>query len=505
MNRKTRTPSVDRAVAALRDYVAIAAARKLIRLPSVSTLSSAIGVSRVTLLRAIRRLTDEGLIIPKRGSGTFIQPALPHAATALPQHRPLRRTPAQVARDLRQRILRGRPGPGEGLPTVSALCRELGASHPTVARALRALVDEHLLVREGRRFLVSRLNSSSSTASVVLCAATDRRGSILMPNDLSSDLLRALESAAVRLGTELLFRLYPADRGRRLPQSAFPPTFRESAQPSDATGILVWQNGLSSRRVASIIADATKTGQAVVLLDEGISPSPSGSAGAVRFFPYGRTRPARDIARSLLAGGHRKIACLSANHESDTSIRRLTVLSDTFAEAGYPGNVRAFTVRSSDLEEYLADAGTTARQLVKSTLDRVLSSDLSEATRAAATAAERATRGILARDALMPLFRAAHADRSITAWVTGDDHLAAMALDFVSSQRVDVPGDLALVSVGNSSLASAKGISSYDHNLPQLAHAALTCVLRPQVAGSSEHDDEVPGALVFRDSFPMPV
>jgi DNA-binding GntR family transcriptional regulator len=56
----------------------------------------------------------------------------------------------RVTADLRARITAGEWQPGEAVPTVSELAASYGVSRATVAKAVRVLVDEGLLVTRAR-------------------------------------------------------------------------------------------------------------------------------------------------------------------------------------------------------------------------------------------------------------------------------------------------------------------------------------------------------------------
>lgn len=50
------------------------------RLPSENELVAALGISRMTVNRALREMTDSGLLVRVQGVGTFLAPPKPHAA-----------------------------------------------------------------------------------------------------------------------------------------------------------------------------------------------------------------------------------------------------------------------------------------------------------------------------------------------------------------------------------------------------------------------------------------
>src|SRR2546421_3680928 len=107
-------------------------------LPSEPELSAELGVSRVTVNRAIGLLRAQGLVRVRRGAGTYVR--------SLPT----------ILRDARTRYARRHRGTGAGAVEVSELdlqprtdYTEIGqtVATPPVARALRLIEGDDVLVR----------------------------------------------------------------------------------------------------------------------------------------------------------------------------------------------------------------------------------------------------------------------------------------------------------------------------------------------------------------------
>ena len=107
---------------------------------------------------------------------------------------------AQLRDTLARRIERGRLAPGERLPTVRDLARELRLAPNTVARAYRELEAAQLIEGRGRNgtFVTERLPASPGAAEVRLAQAAEayaRRARQLgaTPEDAARAARRALD------------------------------------------------------------------------------------------------------------------------------------------------------------------------------------------------------------------------------------------------------------------------------------------------------------------------
>ena len=111
-------------------------------LPSEQRLADELGVSRVTINKALTLLRASGDVKVRRGAGTYV------------------RSLSRIARDVKRRYAARERGTGAGEVEVTALnlqsrtdYREIGRVHPapSVARVLQLQADDDTLVR--RRIL----------------------------------------------------------------------------------------------------------------------------------------------------------------------------------------------------------------------------------------------------------------------------------------------------------------------------------------------------------------
>ena len=102
-------------------------------LPSEAQLCAEYRVSRNTLRRSLDQLANEGLIVAQPGRGRVVPLAASDAlVTATPHYR-------SMATALRTMIESGELGPGDALPSESALAQQYGVSRGTARHALAEL------------------------------------------------------------------------------------------------------------------------------------------------------------------------------------------------------------------------------------------------------------------------------------------------------------------------------------------------------------------------------
>ncbi|MBD3240442.1 MAG: GntR family transcriptional regulator [Chitinivibrionales bacterium] len=138
------------------------------RLPSLTRMAAACGVSHVTMAKAVHALVARGVLSCTPGRGIrIVRPGLqPESSTDVPPAR----LPAWIrtAEEIRQAILDGRCPPGSWLPSVAELKAAHGVSNDTIIKALRRLADDRIVERYKRRYRVPAPRFGGSGGCVVL-------------------------------------------------------------------------------------------------------------------------------------------------------------------------------------------------------------------------------------------------------------------------------------------------------------------------------------------------
>lgn len=161
----------------------IEAVRKLVHhqdppgglLPTDRQLADRWGVSVRTVVRAMKVLAEEGVVVRVRGKGTFAAPAAEQ-----PPGSAQRETAVDgLAESIKREIVSGRLIDREPLPAVKYLCRQFHASATTVSAAYRQLAREGIVSRVGRTYFVGQfaeLVRGNRSGSVVVYRFPDEKG-----------------------------------------------------------------------------------------------------------------------------------------------------------------------------------------------------------------------------------------------------------------------------------------------------------------------------------------
>jgi DNA-binding LacI/PurR family transcriptional regulator len=248
-------------------------------------------------------------------------------------------------------------------------------------------------------------------------------------------------------------------------------------------------------------------GKPVALLDEsGDAPPvhPADTAALTGHFclPYGKDA-GLSIGAYLRGLGHRNVAYISHLHRNAWSQERLDGLSATIGAPGAHGRVAPFVLDDFAWPEDhirkargILDGVKGHLSIPDETGNAVLSHTLSTISGQLESVLIRES----LRAALRPLFQAAIADPSLTAWVGANDEVALEARAFLEEQGRRVPEDVSVVGMDDSTEASVHHLTSYSFNGRAAMRAMVAYVLSPARAphGSARSPLEIGGAVVAR-------
>lgn len=432
-----------------------------VRLPTIASLARSAGVAHRTMWKAVRGLVVEGVLEARPRSGIRIaargaEPSAPPPAQPGRSHAWER---VRVA--LEHDLARGRFLPGMALPPIVQLCRDYGAYYTTMRRALLSLVDDSLLETSGRGYRVRPLRAGTRRPALVFIAH--------VPGET---LQSAMELEALRAGAELL----------TLPLFPYRPLLRTlrslRGRAEDIAGVVISILGGFPFQYQDILAAVLPAGVPVSIIDPsgGASRPPRPPHRLLRTFTLADFRTQGEIVgRHLLDQGHRRVAYLSPMSDNGWAAERLEGLRETLLRADRQATVDVFALSPDTVPEHAQDYYAS---LLDSSLKRlspagdagnVLAQAIRQHGQVITLAAEWRERAKLQQ----PLMRRALTDHSITAWVACNDHAALIALDYLRSRRIRVPGRLSVIGFDDMPAASAAGLSSYNRNVTAAVHGAL--------------------------------
>lgn len=503
------TPAVDKAHAGLQRHIERARALGESRLPSVRQLARGIGVSHVSILKALERLRAAGTVAVSQGRGIRLADSDPpgNSEAGAP---PRRRRWQQLVTQLEHDILNGVYTEGTDLPSRKQLAIRYGVCHRTLHKALADLVNNRALVPHGKSLTVPLPSSGHPHGTVVLVARETTGPELEMLGSRTHDRLRTVESECARLGLNIEMFPFTYARGAAASGELLDDHVRTNVSGT-VLGYLIWTLGINDTALQALLAHARHRDRPVALLDElgCVSLTPAQQhGGAVRVLPIATSaRAGSNVCRYLLSLGHRHIAYISPFHRTQWSRNRLAGLRHTFARAGLPDAVRAYTLsRTKRINEFLAPDDPDRRAL-----DLHLADLLHQTTRRTLARTLQAFRRTLTRNMeyeerrefLRPLLDNALSESATTAWVGCSDDVAIQCLDYLRDHDRAVPHDISVLGFDDTVEAFVNRLTSYNFNMPAITRAMIRHVLYPSNARgrhSRRSPTGIEGFISVRDS-----
>ena len=180
-------------------------------LPPIRVMASRAGVSYVSMWKAIRELSDEGLVRVNHKHGTTVvgrpletnrSAAQAHPPPAPASHARKRKWQRLVS-TIERELLDGSYPAGTLLPAAKELTRRYGVCHATLRQALDHMRAGGWLRYARRRYSVPPLRSNKRHGGIILVARGDRNGRPMLPTNRSQDHFRWLEAECGRSGLQL--------------------------------------------------------------------------------------------------------------------------------------------------------------------------------------------------------------------------------------------------------------------------------------------------------------
>jgi DNA-binding transcriptional regulator YhcF (GntR family) len=503
--RGADTSALDTAVAFLREQAQHAAALQRQRLDTHVGLARSAGVSAGTMLKAVRRLCAEGVLVSKRKSGVRLAgtPASPELSAPAGGWQ-------AIACHLREEVVADAVT-GSAQLAPKEISRRFGVCYRTARRALAELTREGLVERQGRTHCLPESHVRPGGMELVFIGPTNRFGRLEEFTPRAGGLLRLCERACSMRG----MRLTVVGFDYRAERFVFVRPGRTSwaGVLHRAAGCVALTSALGSGALVELGDACSRRPVPLALVDEvgGFGPDACRQLrGPWRLFrPILDARAGRQVGAFLKRRGHKSIAYFSASHAAAWSRERLAGLNEEYARAA----LHRFTIDELEILDTLLVSQSEARGALAALapvrrfldVDAGLSDECVDEVRSSLF---RAARGEILRVRMRPLFTQALSRREVSAWVGGNDEVALAAMDFLHERRIASPARISVVGFDNSPAAAARRLTSYSFNEARTVDTVMRYVLVDARRSAGRRDGSpvalVDGAVVERDSVARP-
>ncbi|MBD3242913.1 MAG: GntR family transcriptional regulator, partial [Chitinivibrionales bacterium] len=314
-------------------------------LPPLASMARSAGVSYVTMWKALDSLKRAGVLSARPGRGIVISAAGDTESWhSTPGERARGRKWEWLVTRIEGDILSGTYRAGAILPSRKELMARYGVCYHTLRKALTRLAGNGAVHRHKRGYRIPAVKQSTAGVTVALVTCLTAAGRPVIDFSRTNEYLRTFEDECGRRKLNTIVYPYELETGEVL----FPHQRGLSSGPGDHASILgfLFLPGPSGPQVTTVLNRLYRTGRPIAILEEigplPRLPLPRIESGQVRLFTVATsTTAAREIARTLLRLGHRRIAYISAANRSVWSRNRLRGLREIFTEAGLADGVRA--------------------------------------------------------------------------------------------------------------------------------------------------------------------
>jgi len=501
-NGKRKDFKKKKVITFLRNHIEEIKSSNRTQLQSIQSLAIQAGVSVVTMHRAVRQLTNEGLLTaaPRRGiqivtsSENLVQENIEDEAE---EYGTKKYKWEYLKERLLNDILRGSFGPKRLLPSKKVLCSRYNVSFQTLAKALQKLQDENWIstVQKGYTFNHS---SGSAYGTIVVIAHHYNIDQLSTYVPHMRHFFSTLEQEQKRLHFKLRIFPYGFFFNKTKDEILNRTTIQKIEKENTVVGYLVLSIGLPYEKIQNVVRLLHTTKRPVAIFDNvGFAQNTQHTLSYhTRIFSIGTLdeKPGEEVAHYLLSRGHCNYAYFTSDPEPDWSKIRFSGITRALDSAGTRNSVRRFLYQSqcqtiSHIKDIaMAPALNEVLRLERFYLRRHYTAPLQKF--------------LYTRNITTSMFHDALQDHSITAWILPHDSLVIHAFYFLWQNGIDIPQNIALCSFDNSFEAFGHGITSYDFNANAAVYAILEYLFTPNQK-TETRTINIPGSLIKRETTEM--
>jgi len=442
------------------------------QLLSIKQLSRHAKVSVVTMNRAVKCLSEKGIIEARPGKGIHIQ-SQNHTLKVVS---PARCTRNSIADAIHNSISQGKWT--NQLPSRKELAELYGIGPRTVGNALEILHRRGILDIYRRKYIVRQETHSFQQPTVTLVLNAQPQSDI-------TGRRRTIVEHLERLCREYNLTLH------RIPfRGATYHAMRTLVQHnktvfSRSLGIIYLSSGFKSPGIF-YLAKALARFETPCFLYSDTDANPDlmhflhpAESAILCTQPYSEERPGSDMAEYLTKLGHRTIVYLSDVHDTVWSQKRYNGLLKTTLKRADDGQVIPI-VRDTPVQ-----IKATNKEVIKQT------STTPFIYRQAQFHKEIIERWEHREVQLRSLFERALEVHEATVWVCGNDHMALLAVDFLRTHGRNVPEDVSVAGFDDITEAHSEGLTTYRFKELELARALFNHLTNMQLLRSTKRKGSI--------------
>jgi DNA-binding LacI/PurR family transcriptional regulator/DNA-binding transcriptional regulator YhcF (GntR family) len=328
--------SADTAYAYMKKFITDMRTGTLRRLPPVKQLAADAGVAERTMLKAVHRLRDEGIVSVSHGRGIRI------VAESMPVIEPSREKVAgprwqNVAAEIYRHIC---AGTWSILPSMKELRHTIGTSHPVLKRALTSLEFQAIIKPYKRTFRTVAPAYQSITNTIILIS----RGigpSEVAESGMLHDMVWECEQQSSCLGLRLLTVPYTFTGT----QMAGFEKLQDACKLNSVLGFIVFAEGIEHGYLSDTYRLLLQSKKPVAVIDRYLAEDVGAGYNnpLLRHFVASTGMlPGRIMARYLLSQGHSRVAYVDDVHSPAWSKARYAGMAAEFATAGKHAHLQRF-------------------------------------------------------------------------------------------------------------------------------------------------------------------
>jgi DNA-binding transcriptional regulator YhcF (GntR family) len=511
------------------------------RMPSLAEMAGLCGVSRATMWKSVALLQKESLLHARQRGAIIAGPP----GVSLPNAAPETLTWKRVKTRIGHEILAGRFSENDRLP-INKMALRYGVAINTLKKALRQLVEEGLLMSEGRGYRHAG-RTSPLRQTVVLITIGDKEHGLLLWDPRTFGVVEAFERECLRTGYAGSIESFDI----QVPKSLFD-LFAVLRDIENTAGFIIniWNPGNETiwKRYLDLVHFLVNRKAPVVVIDQAGNlafPESLLRCASFRILRISSVRAGEMAGEFLFRHGHRHVAYLTAYYKLWWAKDRYAGLCRFYSK--YGGDQAKIELHSLDelgdqndlilsllnldeeevrglyrhratdeqLDELVRElVRIRAGRLIRnSTDDQAMATIRPMVVTLAKLSDQRHNRWAfsemqgmvldLAGDEALalyldPFFRGILQRSTSTAWVCSEEKTALAAVAFLRRQGVKVPEDISVMGFDNWREAYELQLTSYDFNMDGMVRQALLMFADGKFLKSKPTISEVEGYVVER-------